>query len=269
MKIRSTLAASVALALLSGTIVTAVAGGAGILLPSPSAVAQQAALNLAGEGEGTLSLRGRPNQTITFVTVASRPNRQTDIALRLADGNLMQWTGQLLSRSATEARIRLTNAGMADATGTLTVRFQGDRLISLMGNGRIDGKTMSVRFTIGDDSVNRPPTTATARTLAQSGRGVFGVQGRPNRPITFASASIQANGQAELSIRLNDGSLISFGGQQTRQNAYEIVLNLTSSGMADARGTANIRHGANNSIKGIVANGTMDGQSFFIQFTGQ
>ncbi|WP_448562259.1 hypothetical protein [Trichothermofontia sp.] len=195
MKIRLQIAASVALALLSGAIVPVVADGAGVLMSPPSAVAQQAPLNLAGEGEGTLSIAGRPNQTITFVAVATRANQ--------------------------------------------------------------------------DDSVSRPPTTGTSQAFAQPGQGILGLQGRPNRPITFASASIQANGQAELSIRLNDGSLITFGGQQARQDAYEIVVNLTSSGMADAQGTANIRQGANNSIKGIVANGTMDGQMFFIQFTGQ
>ncbi|WP_448573051.1 hypothetical protein [Trichothermofontia sp.] len=266
MKIRSTIAAGTAIALISAPLAVA---GATTLLSAPSVVAQQAVLSVAGEGEGTLSLAGRPNQIVTFVTVASRPNRTAEIALRLADGHLMKWTGQLVRLNATEAGIRLTGAGMADATGNLTVRYRGNQLISLIGNGTIDGQAMSIRFTVADDSVNRPPTTGTSMTFAQMGQGVFGLQGRPNRVITFASLNVQPSGQAELSVRLDDGSLVSFGGQQTRKDAYEIVLNLTSSGMADARGTANVRYGANNAIKGIVANGTLDGQTFFIQFNGQ
>jgi len=264
MKIRSTLAYSLAFSFMGAPLLV----GAGVLMSPTPVVAQAATLNLAGEGEGTLAIGNRPNQTVTFVAISSRPNRQTDISWRLADGNLLQWNGQLISASATQAQIRLTSAGMADATGTLTVRYQGNRLISVMGSGTIDGQAMSIRFTIGDDSVSRPPTTGTPRNLAQAGHGIFGLQGRPNRPITFALVSVQPNGQAELSVRMADGTLITFGGQQTRNNAYELVLNLSNAGVADAQGTANIRHGANNSIKNIVANGSMDGQSFFIQFTG-
>lgn len=266
MKIRSTIAAGTAIALISAPLAVA---GAVSLLSIPSVVAQQTMLSVAGEGEGTLSLAGRPNQIVTFITVASRPNRTAEIALRLANGSLMKWTGQLVRLNATEASIRLTAAGMADATGNLTVRYRGNELISLVGNGTIDGQAMSIRFTVADDSVNRPPTPGTPMTFAQVGQGIFGLQGRPNRVITFASLNIQPAGQAQLSVRLEDGSLVSFGGQQTRKDAYEIVVNLTNSGMADARGTANVHYGPNSSIQSIVANGTLDGQTFFIQFNGQ
>jgi hypothetical protein len=269
MKIRSILAGGLAFAILS----TPLTVGAEVLMPTPSVVAQQGALNVAGEGEGTLTIGSRAPQTVTFVTLTSQPNQQAEISLRLADGNLQRWNGQVMTRRADEAQIRLTNAGAADATGLLTVRFQGDRLISLVGNGSIDGQPMSIRFTIGDDSVNRPPVTPpiteTGVNLAQSGQGTFGLQGRPNRSINFASVTVQPNGSAELSIRLADGNLIRFGGQQTRQDASDIVLNLASSGNASATGIANINYGANNSINSINANGTLDGQTFFIQFMGQ
>jgi hypothetical protein len=225
-------------------------------------------LNLVGEGEGTLSIGSRPGQTVTFVTVTSRPNQQVEVSLRLADGNLQRWEGQLVSRSAGEAQIQLTSAGAADATGTLTVRYQNSNLISLSGSGTIDGQPLSIRFTIGDDSVGRPPA-ASVVTLAQQGQGVFGLQGRPNQTISFATVTVQPDDSAELSIRLADGNNIAFAGQQTRKTADEIVLNLTSSGNADAQGPANIRYGLNNSILSISANGTLDGQPFFIQFSGQ
>jgi hypothetical protein len=106
-------------------------------------------------------------------------------------------------------------------------------------------------------------------TLAQQGQGVFGLQGRPNQTISFATVTVQADDSAKLSIRLADGNNIAFAGQQTRKTADEIVLNLTSSGNADAQGPANIRYGLNNSILSISANGTLDGQPFFIQFSGQ
>jgi hypothetical protein len=43
-------------------------------MASSTVLAQQADLNLVGEGEGTLSIGSRPSQTVTFVTVTSRPN---------------------------------------------------------------------------------------------------------------------------------------------------------------------------------------------------
>lgn len=269
MKIRSILACS---ALAYGAVVavmsTSQIAGAAIPLSSSTVLAQQADLNLVGEGEGTLSIGSRPSQTVTFVTVTSRPNQQVEISLRLADGNLQRWEGRLVSRTAAEAQIQLISAGAADATGTLTVRYQDSNLISLSGSGTIDGQPLSIRFTVGDDSVSRPPA-ASVVTLAQQGQGVFGLQGRPNQNVSFASVTVQPDDSAELSIRLADGNNIAFAGQQTRKTADEIVLNLTSSGNADAQGPANIRYGLNNSILSISANGTLDGQPFFIQFSGQ
>ncbi|PSN11408.1 hypothetical protein C7293_24445 [filamentous cyanobacterium CCT1] len=268
MKIRSILACS---ALACGAVVTVTSAplvGAAIPIPSSTVVAQQADLNLVGEGEGTLSIGSRPSQTVTFATVTSRPNQQVEVSLRLADGNLQRWEGQLISRSSDEAQIQLTSAGAADATGTLTVRYQNNTLISLSGNGSLDGQPLSILFTIADDSVSRPPA-ASATTLAQQGQGVFGLQGRPNQTISFASVTVQPDDSAEMTIRLADGNNIAFAGQQTRKTAEDIVLNLTSSGNADAQGPANIRYGPNNSILSISANGTLDGQPFFIQFSGQ
>lgn len=269
MKIRSILAC---LAFACGAAITVIGTPpvvkAATPLSSTAVIAQQTDLNLVGEGEGTLSIGSRPSQTVTFVTVTSRPNQQVEVSLRLADGNLQRWDGQLVSRSAGEAQIQLTSAGGADATGMLTVRYQGTTLISLSGSGTLDGQPLSIRFTIADDSVSRPPV-ASAVTLAQAGQGVFGLQGRPNQTITFATVTVQPDDSAELSIRLADGNNIAFAGQQTRRTAEDIVLNLTSSGNADAQGPANIRYGPNSSILSLSSNGTLDGQPFFIQFSGQ
>jgi hypothetical protein len=269
MEIRSILAYS---ALACGAAVTVMSAPplvkAAVPVPSAIVVAQQADLNLVGEGEGTLTIGSRPSQTVTFVTVTSGSNQQVEVTLRLADGNLQRWGGQLVSRSASEAQIRLTNAGTADATGTLTVRYQDNTLISLSGSGTLDSQPLSILFTIGDDSVGQPPATSVV-TLTQQGQGVFGLQGRPNQNISFASVTVQPDDSAELSIRLADGNNIVFGGQQARKTADDIILNLTSSGNADAQGPANIRYGPNNSILSISSNGTLDGQPFFIQFSGQ
>ncbi|GEM_PF-923638 len=269
MKIRSVLTYS---ALAYGAAVTVMSTPqivkAAVPMPTTPMIAQQADWNLIGEGEGTLSIGNRPSQTVTFVTVTGRPNQLVEISLRLADGNLQRWNGQLVSRSGDEAQIQLISAGGADATGTLNVRYQGNTLISLSGSGTLDGQPLSIRFTIADDSVSRPPV-ASVTTLTQQGQGVFGLQGRPNQNITFASVTVQPDDRAELSIRLADGNNITFGGQQTRKTAEDIVLNLTASGNADAQGPANIRYGPNNSIISISSNGTLDGQPFFIQFSGQ
>ncbi|MEB3251792.1 MAG: hypothetical protein VKO01_06620 [Cyanobacteriota bacterium] len=263
---------ALASALTAGIAVKAMATSplveSGVSVPASLVIAQQPNLSLVGEGEGTLSIGNRPAQTVTFATVTSFSNQQVEISLRLADGNLQRWGGQLISRRNGEAQIRLTNAGSATATGTFTVRYRGTTLISLIGNGTLDGQPLSLRFTIGDDSVNRPPTAA-AVILTQQGQGVFGVKGRPNQTLTFASVTVQPDNSAELTIRLADGTNIRFAGQQTQRTAEDIVLNLTSSGAASAQGPANIRYGPNNSIISISSNGTLDDQPFFIQFSAQ
>lgn len=269
MKIRSVLVYSTLACVAAVTVIsTPQLVGAAVPMSIAPLIVQQTDLNLVGEGEGTLTIGNRPSQTVTFVTVTSRPNQQVEMTLRLTDGNLQRWEGQLISRSTGEAQVRLTSAGTADATGTLTVRYQGSTLISLIGSGTLDGQPLSIRFTIADDSVSQPPA-ASVVNLAQAGQGTFGLQGRPNQTISFASVTVQPDDSAELTIRLSDGNNIAFAGQQTRKTADDIVLNLTSSGNADAQGPANIRYGQNNSIISISSNGTLDGQPFFIQFSGQ
>lgn len=157
MRMRSVLAGGIALAVISAPPIMGIAA----LMPISSAVAQQSTLNLTGEGEGRLTIGSRPSQTVTFVTVSSQPNGRVEMTLRLADGNLQRWGGQLARQSGGEAQIDLRNSGTADATGLLTLRYQGSRLVSLLGEGTIDNQPMSIRFTIADDSASRPPQPPT------------------------------------------------------------------------------------------------------------
>jgi len=120
---------------------------------------------------------------------------------------------------------------------------------------------------------NSPPApvqeTPTATTFyAQNGTGIFGLAGRPNIGVTFMSIAIEADNKVDMSIRLADGRLISFGGTLIKGDAYTLDIRLSGSGMADASGGVTVRYGANQRILSATANGTLDGQTFFITFRG-
>ncbi len=122
-------------------------------------------------------------------------------------------------------------------------------------------------------SVPAETSTAPATSFyAQNGTGLFGLAGRPNIGITFVSVAIepaeQAADQVDISVRLSDGRLMSFGGLLKEGDAYTLAIDLTHSGMADASGVVNVRYGANQSILNLTANGQLDGQTFFMTFRG-
>ncbi|NEO26369.1 MAG: hypothetical protein F6K03_05580, partial [Kamptonema sp. SIO4C4] len=99
----------------------------------------QAGLFLAQSGEGTFSLAGRPDATVTFTSVTLQ-NQGAELAFRLLDDRLMRFGGEVMRRDASEVVIRLRNSGMADARGTVTIAYDGTAIASVSADGRLDGQ---------------------------------------------------------------------------------------------------------------------------------
>ncbi|MCG5059934.1 MAG: SH3 domain-containing protein [Limnoraphis sp. WC205] len=104
--------------------------------------------------------------------------------------------------------------------------------------------------------------------LSQRGEGSFSLSGRRDWEIVQVTVNVDNGDQAELGFRLDDNRLIRLSGDVDRRDAYTLVIDLESSGNADASGTVDIEYGANNSISRIFGDGRLDGQPFSISFDG-
>jgi len=130
------------------------------------------------------------------------------------------------------------------------------------------GLASSAIASLPPPSVQEAMTTPITTFYAQNGTGVFGLAGRSNTGVTFISIVMDAQDEVDMSVRLADGRLISFGGTLAQKDAYTLDIHLRSSGMADASGIVNVRYGVNQSILSLTANGQLDGQTFFMTFRG-
>jgi hypothetical protein len=105
--------------------------------------------------------------------------------------------------------------------------------------------------------------------LSQRGEGTFEISGRSAWEITLVTANVDDGDQVELAFRLDDNRLIRLSGDLDRRDAYTLVIDVESSGNADASGTIDIEYGLNNSINRIYGDGRLDGQPFSISFNGE
>lgn len=229
----------------------------------PLIITQNVSQNFAQNGQGKFLLKSRPSQNISSATVTINNTGKAEISFRLQNGNLTRFGGVVVNQTNNQIVINLTNSGMANATGKITINYNRSELNSIVGNGSLDGQTMSIDF----KSNIKPPQKEDLRmNLVQNGQGVFSLQGRPNSNIKVASVTIKSNGKVQIALRLANGNMVSFEGKQIKKDAYSIIISLTNSGMANATGIINVEYGANNSINSMFGDGTLDGQQFLINF---
>jgi hypothetical protein len=127
----------------------------------------------------------------------------------------------------------------------------------------LDGRDLTFQFSSGsEDNVGNQPMN-----LAQAGRGLFTLQGRPNRDINRTLVTVQPDGKTDLILFLADNTQVRFSGELANRDAYLLDIRLTSSGMADASGNIRVEYGANNSINNIFGAGKLDNQDFSVQFS--
>lgn len=232
---------------------------------SSPVVAQANTLNLSQQGTGTLKIGDRPTRNINRASVIVRPNGTVDLGFNYANGSgTLRFGGRLVSRSGNNLTISLTNSGNADASGRVIVSYGRDNSINwISGSGRLDGQPLTIQFKgSSQGNVGNQPMN-----LSQSGRGLFTLQGRPNRNINRASVTVQGNGNTELIFFLTDGSQVRFSGTLANKDAQTLNIRIASSGMADASGNIRVEYGANNSINTIFGDGKLDGQDFSVQFS--
>ena len=110
------------------------------------------------------------------------------------------------------------------------------------------------------------PVNAQTLNLFESGNGEFKLPNQTNR-LSSASVDVDNGGNAELVFKYagNNRSL-QLSGDLIASTANSATIQLTNSGNADVKGTAEITYTQNQSIKRVTALGTFDGQSFSLRF---
>lgn len=104
-------------------------------------------LNLTQNGQGSFNLQGRPNRNIKIASVTVKSDGKAEIAVRLTDGSMIRFGGKQIKKDAYSLIIKLTNSGMADATGVINVEYGANNSINnLFGDGTLDGQQFVINF---------------------------------------------------------------------------------------------------------------------------
>lgn len=119
--------------------------------------------NLFQEGEGRLTLQGRGDRSLRAVSVSGR-DRKAELAFEGADGNLVRFSGNLVSSTPTVMIIDFTRSGDADASGSVRVKYDSTTIDSLTGNGVLDGQGFSIEFAQNLVQVPTPPAPPAANS---------------------------------------------------------------------------------------------------------
>ncbi|MBI3652066.1 MAG: hypothetical protein HY231_13680 [Acidobacteria bacterium] len=228
-------------------------------------------LNLADDGDGTLSIGRDAQRFIKKASVSSAYNDTVEIRFTLSDGNVMRFAGNLVKADNRRLDVRLTSSGDADASGNLIVEEASNgRIRRISGNGRLDSRTFTVDFQGGNVApANKLPNDRDGINISQNGNGLWTREGWPNLNIESVSVITRSNQDADVSLRFSSGQRLVFSGKVETRNAYGLVLRITNSGNLNASGTLEVDYGRNNSITTLSGNGRLDGNRFTIQFSGR
>ena len=220
-------------------------------------------MTLSQEGRGLFSLAGKPNESLTRVSLVVAGNQEVQISMRGNNNALMRLQGKLIRRTDNTLNIQLINSEIANTRGSIEVVYGANNSIdTLTGDGAIDNQSFSIRFK-GD---GRQTGERSPLYLSQDGRGVLALAGRESRSLTRASAIVQPDGNVELAFRDSNNRSLRFSGRLVRRNANTLDIHLTASSNANATGTLNVSYGTNRRIYSLKGNGTLDGQRFSITF---
>lgn len=229
-------------------------------------IAREDSLNFISRGEGVFTLEGRQQTKISSVSFNSTNNQNGQVSIILNNNQTINFDGRVSRQNANQLRIQVTNSGMATASGVLLLEHNDNDIVLLEGKGYLDSQGFSIIFRNRNASLP-PVTNYSPLNLIQRGQGLLNIQGRQNQQLNFVSVQINSQGKADISLGLQNGDRISFGGQESHRDSTNIKIRLTNSSSASASGFMNIRYGANNSIINLVGDGEIDGQSFLVNFS--
>lgn len=238
--------------------------------PQENSINDDSNLSFQTSGQGDFELENRDTTEIIAATFTLINSNSSEITITLADNRTLTFAGNAVLENDYTIITSLTNSGMADAEGELVMRHENGQLKSLEGTGLLDFQNFSMRFYSSNESSNSEQNSSSSDYIPfyqQQGRGIFTLQGRDNENITSVMVQIDEDNQATIGISLQNQTIINFRGSVNHQDAYNINIDLTSSGMADANGLLKLEYGANNSINNLMANGQLDGQDFIINFS--
>jgi hypothetical protein len=250
----------------------------GVAAIAPLVVMAQPASADTVRGGGTFLLEGRSAVGITSISYQYGSESNRTLVLMLEDGRSVTLGGRLLEGQ--NSRLQVESSGNADASGILSITYAEANLDSISGRGLLDGQHYSLEFSrdrsssssdgslgdgsLGDGSLGDSDAIKPLN-LVQQGSGLYKIGDR-QFDIIRASIAIRGSNKAEIAFRLSDDRLMQLTGEVTSQDAYNIVIRLVSFGQADASGTANVARDQGSSIKSIVVDGKVEGQTLLADF---
>lgn len=221
--------------------------------------AENRLMRLDQAGAGLWAQLGRPDASISRVTLAGNPGQMLYLQFVLAAGGKRELSGRLEQKDAYMLRIRITNSGSADASGSILIDYGAKNSINtLLGSGRVDGQPFIVQFT------RRAPLQL---NLIALGTGTWAQTGSEATQVQRVSCFQDSALQAEAAFFLADGQTRRVAGRVERKpGSPKIRLMLSKSGMANATGELTIQLGRKNRIASVDGDFQIDGQPVRVHF---
>ncbi|NES95141.1 MAG: hypothetical protein F6K32_07885 [Desertifilum sp. SIO1I2] len=246
----------------------ATSGLAAIAIPALIVMIPLNAIAQSIEGQGTLSLQGRPDREIVRASITTDAENRTEMAFLLSDGNTIRFTGRYQGQTDSTqlgvTAIRLTHSGNADASGIVRVTYVEGSISKIEGEGLLDSQAFRFSF-------NRVVATRSNGVGNNTlGRGILQIQDRFPLAITYASVLTYTDSRTEITLQLSNGNIIRLSGESPEQapnslpNLLPVVL--TQSGDANASGILNITY-LEDRVQSISGRGSLDGQTFTLNYT--
>jgi len=130
-----------------GTVAASILLGITAIAPATIILTTPISVDAAtAAGRGTLSIKGRPAQTVIRVSVETIADQTARLQLTMSNGNQINFGGKWENGPQNQLLITLTNSGNADASGTVVVTFLNGQIQSVFGGGKLDNQPFTLDF---------------------------------------------------------------------------------------------------------------------------
>lgn len=102
--------------------------------------------------------------------------------------------------------------------------------------------------------------------MSQQGGGVFNAAGQA-KALSSAAITGRENGRVDLVLHFADAQQVHFMGSVEQKDAGAMVIRLLNADRAAATGQVTVEYNADQSIRSLLGDGTLDSQPFSVQFS--
>lgn len=222
-------------------------------------------MSLSEEGTGEYAPFGRSRETLNQATLATTAGGRAELTFETNRRRTIRANGWVTQSTNDSMTIYLQMFDNSEVAGTATVTLRGNRGIrSLNISGTVNRRQFTLSFNGRDRDTNTP--TGRRMTLRERGTGHVQFATGIREPLVYASLEVTEGEDVEITLRRANNNVLRFSGRVQRMGNGSMLVRLTSSGNADAGGTADVQYQEPGTIYSININGTIDRRRVTAEF---